>query len=104
MQNTTLIRPLFSCAAASEAGFPAMPSRRSTRSLKDVGRAETRPHQGEPLAWLLLHRERHPLRVVLTNDHVHRTLLLADLQVLPGGLRKRFPGALQASLCYDGLV
>ncbi len=57
--------------------------------------AEARPFQGEPLVWLLLHRVGLPLWVVLADDQVHWTLLLADLQVLLGNLGERLPGALR---------
>ncbi|MFN9909566.1 MAG: hypothetical protein ACK56F_26190, partial [bacterium] len=54
----------------------------------------SRPHQGEPLVRLLLHRNRHPLRVVPADDHVHQSRRLADRHAGPGNLRERLSRAL----------
>ncbi|MFN9907304.1 MAG: hypothetical protein ACK56F_14490, partial [bacterium] len=61
---------------------------------EDVARAQARPHQGEPLVQLLLHRDWHPLRVVPADDHVHRPCSLADRHARPGDLRERLSSAL----------
>jgi hypothetical protein len=45
---------------------------------EDVTRAQTCPHQGEPLVRLLLHWEWHPLWVVPADNHVHWSRPLAD--------------------------
>jgi hypothetical protein len=61
---------------------------------EDVARAQACPHQGEPLVRLLLYWDRHPLRVVPADDHVHWPRPLANRHARPGDLRERLPGAL----------
>jgi hypothetical protein len=96
-QRRTLPRSCLRTVHSASCGLPLLlqPPAHPLVVPEDAMRAQARPHQGEPLVRLLLHRNRHPLWVVPANDHVLRLRRLADRHARPGDFRERLPRALE---------